>query len=821
MPAPISKTMVRQLLLAMVCLILPDITAFSQDIPSDLSNVKVEELSDDQVQKLIKRAEESGMTQQQMESAALARGLPPAELQKLRSRIQDIRSAGKTKMTSETRLREGLEISTRKELFGDLLAEKTDTISDKEGKKIFGRELFQSDQLTFEPSLNIPTPKNYMLGPGDEVVIDIWGASEANYQLEVTPDGYIFIDNLGPVYVSGHSIEKASALLKKRLTSIYSGLSGDNPNTFAQVTIGKIRSIKVNVIGEVTLPGSYTLPSLSSAFNALYLAGGPNKNGTLRNIKLIRDGEVFAIIDVYDYLIRGNSSVNKSLQDNDIILVEPYVNRIETDGKVKREAVYELQDEETLGELLEFTGGFSEKAYREMVKVERNTGTQKSFFDVSSDRYNAFTMQNGDKLVVESILNRFENRVQVEGAVFRPGYYELTKNLSVSELIDKAGGLREDAYLPYASLYRLDEENHISIMPISLSKIINGEDNITLKREDMLKIPSIFDIEEDYKVSIEGEVQQPGTYPYHKNITIQELIVEAGGLKESSSFSRVEIARRVVDKDAMAPRSEIAEVFNFGIDENLRIQDTDSTFILKPYDVVFIRKSPGYEEQKYISIQGEVAFPGKYALRHKNERISDIISRAGGLTTDAYIPGTRLVRKTVQDEERLRALEAIQQQTDEDTIQTEQLAKEKDLPIGIDLQKILENPHSDYDLILQEGDRLNIPKELQTVQASGALLYPVKMRYRQNKSTRYYINSSGGFAPNAKKSKVYVIYANGSVKRTHHLLGIKFYPGIEPGAEIVVPEKPEKDEISTQEALSITTAVSTLGLIIVRIIDTL
>jgi len=793
----------------------------AQDIPSDLGKVKVEELTDTQIESMVKRAEESGMTQQQLEAAAMSRGMSASQIQKLRERIEQLQTAQSSQVAEGSRLREKTELSKRQErLFDDIMPFEEDTLIKEKKKPIFGRTLFQTELLTFEPSLNIPTPKYYVLGPGDELVIDIWGASQANYQQEISPDGYIFIDNLGPVYVSGYTIEKASAVLKNRLTSIYSGLSGDNPNTFVQTSLGKIRSIKVSVVGEATVPGSYTLPSLSTVFNALYLAGGPNEKGTLRNIQIIRDGEKFAEVDVYDFLINGNGQVNKQLKDNDIIMILPYENRVETEGEVKREAIYELKPYETVKDLILFAGGFTETAFRERVKIERNTGSQKAFFDVSTDQFTAFQLQNGDILEVEKVLNRFENRVKVEGAVFRPGYYQLTEGMTVMDLINKANGLREDAYLAYASLFRLNEQNKLSVVPVSVIDIKTGLDaDIVLQREDMLKIPSVFDLEERFTVSIEGEVQEPGKYTYHENLTIQEVIVDAGGLKQSSSFSRIEVARRVVDKKAMAPKSEIAEVFSFSVDENLKLQNSDTSFTLMPYDVVFIRKSPGYEEQKYVILEGEVAFPGKYALQNKDERISDIIERAGGFTDEAYIPGSRLVRKTEVDEERLRALEAIQQQSVEDTLDTKLITKEKDQPIGINMEKIVNNPGSKYDLILQEGDEITIPKEWQTVKASGALLYPVNIRYENGRSARYYINRSGGFAQNAKKSKVYVIYANGSVKRTHQFLFYNFYPSIEPGAEVVVPEKPERKGMSTQESISLATAVSTLGLVMLRIVD--
>lgn len=811
-----------KIILLSLCSILVMPLMAQQDVnPNNLSNIKVDELSDIQVQGLIKRAEESGLTPQQFETAALARGMSASELQKLRQRIEQLQNKQSGTQQS-SRLRDDQEYFTgADQYFDNLKYSFLDSIEWQKKQKniIFGQHIFTQQNLTFEPSLNIPTPANYVLGPGDEVIIDVWGASQANYQLEINPDGYVFVDNLGPVYLAGKTVSAARSYTKNRFTQIYSGLTSSTPNTFMQLSIGKIKTIKVNIIGEVQHPGTYSLPSLASAFNALYVSGGPNQNGTLRSIELIRDGKKHALIDVYDYLLNGNTASNVQLHDNDILLVKPYINRVSIYGEVKRPMIYETLDNETLANIINYAGGFTEKAYKKHIKVERNTDTRKTFIEISNDTFSDSALHNGDKIYVESIIQQYENRVSVEGAVFRPGYFQLTEGMTVSEIVEKAGGIKEDAYLCYASIYRLNNHNQVSIVPVELRKIIEtGENDIALEKNDILKIASIFDLEEDYTVKISGAIMAEGNYPYHRELTIQELIIMAGGLKESSSYARVEVARRIKDKDATAPRSEMAKVFLFNLNPNLSIQHNDTVFKLAPYDAVFIRTSPGYEEQRYVQVEGEVAFPGKYAILDKTERLSDIIDRAGGLTDEAYMPGARLIRKLSLDKERQKALEAIQAESIEDTINNK-LLNEKEQAIGINLQHIMNNPHSKADLLLLEGDRITIPKQLQTVKVSGAALYPSTSVYRKGASARKYIAKAGGFGQNAKKTKVYVIYPNGSVDKTFSLFGLNDYPKILPGSEIVIPEKPERKGLSAQEAVSLGTAVSSMALIIVTIIN--
>lgn len=800
----------------------------------DLRNINVDNLTDEQIKKLITKAQTSGLTQHQLEATALARGLSPAELEKLRKRIEKINLGTNANInqsqTSEDRLRQynkadyliQLEKKQTDSLVFEMLNQKLSTIDTLPKKNIFGSYMFSSANLTFEPSLNIPTPQNYQIGPGDEIVIDIWGASQQNYKLTVNPEGYILIDNVGPIYVNGLTIEKASKQIIGRLSSIYSGLLGNNPNTFAQVNLGQLRSIKVNMVGELTMPGTYTLPSLASAFNALYVAGGPSENGSFRNIVIMRENKEVAKIDLYDFLVNGDQNSNIRLQDQDVILVKPYIKRVELKGEVKTPAFFELKENETMADLLKYSGGFTDKAYQHRIKIIRKTDKELSVAEVTKDKFSTFVLENGDEITVEPILNRYKNRVEIMGAIYRPGIYELTPGLTLRKLIEKADGLREDAFTERAIIYRIRPDMSIETTPVAISSIFNDSTNdVLLQREDVIKIFSIFDLEEKYDVQIEGEVQLPGKYPYFKNMTLSDLIATAGGFKESASLARIEVARRVKNSDYRSTSAKIAEIRLFNVSRNLTISDSASNFVLEAYDQIFVRRSPGYEVQTFATVTGEVIFPGTYTIESKSERISDLIKRAGGLTPEAYPRGARFFRQTKENLNfRAKILKAIEEVVLEDSVKLV-TSFDKETSIGINLEEILSKPGSKNDLLLQDGDRLEIPKYLETVRLSGALLYPVTVRYEKGKSLKYYIKAAGGLSPNALRNKTFVIYANGSVKTATNILGIKFYPRIEPGAEIIVPKKAEKQKMTPQEILAISTGITSLALVIVTLITKL
>jgi protein involved in polysaccharide export with SLBB domain len=821
------------------------------DLPEDLSTFNVDDLSDDQIRQLIKRMDEGGYTTDQFETAALARGMSSAEFQKLKYRIEKVRSESGTTsekesfqnrsrkskyntekdvdkkgsinkgVTDKDREYESQQKKTEEDEFED------DIFSDltkKEKKKkpvkpedmIFGAKLFKNKELSFEPSLSIPTPANYVLAAGDEIIIDIWGASEQTYNQEITPEGAVIIKNLGPVYLNGLTIEEATKKLRKELSRIYSGLSGSG--TYLKVSLGSVRSIKVNIVGEATNPGTYTLPSLATVFNALYAAGGPSLNGTLRDIRLIRNGVTVDTLDLYNFLLKGEQKENVRLDDQDVIFISPYVARAEVKGEVKRPLIYEVRKGETLSDLINFSGGYTGKAYTSLVKMYRKNGRENKILDVRSEVFDTVKIFNGDEILVDSILNRFENLVEIKGAVYRPGQFSIVDTLTLKELIKKSDGLRGDAFMNRAVIYRTKEDYTMDVIPVDLKKLFQSENDIPLVREDLVVIPSIFDLREEYTIEVDGEVQKPGTYPYVSNTSIEDVIIQAGGLLESASYARLEVARRIRNNVATTSSNQIAEVFQFPISQDLQLSDSASRFVLQPFDQVFIRRSPGYEVQSIVKVEGEVAFPGNYSISNKSERISDLVKRSGGLTFEAYPEGARLIRKLPIDEkERKKALAAIKASFNKDSanfvVELDSVSA-----IGINLDKILAQPKSKYDLILQKGDILRVPKELQVVRLSGAVLSPVLVRYDRPKF-KDYISSAGGFAPEARRRSSYIIYANGNINRTRKFLFFNNYPKVEPGAEIIVPKKPDKPGLGAGEAVSIATGLATLSYLLVTIIN--
>nr|WKN40051.1 SLBB domain-containing protein [Tunicatimonas sp. TK19036] len=844
--------------------------SFGQDASllqqQDWSNVRVDKFSDAQIKRLVQAAEERNISVQNIQEQALIRGMPRTEINKLLQRISRIQRnspqsrSGQRSSQSDTES-DSLSQTSQRDSSLDIISE--------EERKVFGFSLFNSQDLTFEPNQSIATPQNYQLGPGDELLINVWGASQQNYALEVDRDGTVRIDNLGPVYVNGLTIEDAERRIIGRLSEIYAGLRGNRErpaNTYAEVTLGQARSIKVTIVGEVRKPGTYTLSSLASAFNALYQSGGPTFIGSFRNIEIVREGKVVNTLDVYDFLVGGEQSNNNAqLQDQDIIRVTPYDTRIELKGQVKRPGYYEVKPEETLDQAVKFGGGFTDKAYTHRLKVTRKTPRAKQIIDVSNDEINSFISKNGDVVIVDSILNRYENRVEILGAVFRPGDYALTEGLTVRGLLAKAEGLREDAYAGRALLYRKGEDLTPQVVSLDLREVLSqGSDDIPLQREDVLRVYSITDLEEEYMVRIDGEVQDPDHYPYMKGMTLGDLIAMAGGMKESAYEAKVDVARpvkNVTDEGTNGSPNATAKTYHFDINTSLELVENASDFELLPSDQVFVRQSLDYEPQQTVHVIGEVAYPGEYAITSKDERISDLVERAGGLTSYSYREGAHLVRlnpefyeeKALKEELLRDSLRYLRYQqyflndgqlqntrTQNNKTQNNKIAPsqqqsmviEEDIQIpryrlvesetqniGINLEKILEQPHSKYDIRLLPGDTLRIPKQLQTVRMSGEVLYPVSSRYDRSKGFKSYIAESGGFARNADKKRSYIVYANGSVDRTRSLLFIKNYPKVKPGAEIIVPQRPQKNNQSIQQLAIISSALATLSLVLIRVID--
>jgi protein involved in polysaccharide export with SLBB domain len=798
----------------------------------NFSTIDVDNLSDAQIRQFMSEVRKTGLSDSQIDQVALAKGLPPQELQKLKARIAMIRSS------DSSRVAEMRAVPT--DTSGPLsqpftFGAATDSVVmaqqdlanaiDALRPKIFGEELFANPHMSFAPDLSIPTPSDYQVGPQDELVISIYGYSEANYQLTVSKEGSINIPYVGVVYVSGLTMEQATERIRSKLSAVYSGIRSGK--TSLQVSLGTIRSIQVTIMGEVTAPGTYTLPSLASVFNALYAAGGPNRSGSYRDIEVIRNSKIIQHLDVYDFLMRGDQSGNIRLQDQDVIRIPTYGERVQILGEVKRPGIFEMKQGEHLTDLISYAGGFSDSAYTAMIHAVRINGKEKTVADISADQYASFQPKNGDKYDVSPIIDKFANRVVIDGAVYRPGPFELTEGLTLSQLVRKADGLREDAFLPRGYIVRQNPDLTSSTIQFNVAKVMNGEQaDIPLQKEDEVHVYSIFDLRDLYTVSIQGSVRMPGQFKYADSMTLEDLIMQAGGFSQGASPRRIEVSRRWIDTaHAGATSAHIAQVFQEDVNEDLQLQA--SKFVLHPYDMVVVRDLPGFEVQKQVSIQGEVMYPGLYTLSQKNERISDLVQRAGGLTDLAYPEGASLRRLSQLDSSGLNRMRKMQFEKLQGALvqDSSHLREWNDLVVqnnyvGIHLDQILERPDAPDDLFLQAGDTLYVPRKLQTVRVNGEVLYPVITPYQQNRHMRYYISQAGGFSSDAKKGRLYVVYANGFVKSTHNFLFFRNYPNVDPGAEIFVPLKPQ-NRLSTRDILGITAGVSSLALTIVAILNIL
>lgn len=650
---------------------------------------------------------------------------------------------------------------------------------------VFGRNIFNIEQLTFQPNLSMATPENYRLGPGDEVIIDVWGASQNTMRLEISPDGYVNIINLGPVYLNNMTIQDARQLLKQELGKIYAD-SGNN----IQVTLGNIRTIQVNVMGEVMAPGTYSLSSLSTVFHALYVAGGVSDIGSLRNVQVARGGKTFARLDVYEYIMKGQIQDDIRLQDGDVVIVPTYDELVKITGKVKRPMFYEMKNGESAATLLKYAGGFASDAYKKSIRVLRKDGKEFSVKTVNDIDYSAFKLLDGDVISVDSILNRFNNRLEVKGAVYHPGVFELSGSLNtVRQLVEKADGLLGDAFTGRAVLYRERENLTKEVLPVDIQGILNGTSpDIALQKNDILYIPSIHDLQDMGKVTISGEVNKPGSYTYADHMSLEDLVITAGGLKESASLVRVDVSRRIRDPRGTTEPDVIGQNFSFGLKDGF-VVDGEAGFELQPYDQVFVRRSPSYNEQVNVTVDGEVLFRGDYTLNTRSERLSSLIQRAGGVSRYAYVRGAKLRR--VANEEELRRMEDVVKMMRReigDAMANTLGLVDSTFTVGIDLEAALANPGGDADLVLREGDVLTVPEYNNTVKVNGAVIMPNTVSYAAGKSVKYYLSQAGGYSANAKKSQKFIIYMNGQVAEVKGS-GKK---QIEPGCEIVVPNKTKK-----------------------------
>lgn len=682
--------------------------------------------------------------------------------------------------------------------------------------KVFGRDIFNNSNLTFEPSLNIATPVDYRLGPGDQLVIEVWGASQANITQKVTPDGYITIPDVGPIQVNGLTVQAASNKIRAKLSKIYSGMGTTNVDlsTDVKVSLGQIRTIQVNIMGEVAQPGTYALSSFSTVFHALYKAGGISQLGSLRNIKVVRGGRTVATVDVYDYILHGRSHSDIRLQEGDVILASPYDALVLVKGKIKRPMYYEMKRTESIRTLIDYAGGFTNDAYTSAVTVERNDEKERTICSVDDMNYGVFKVKDGDVVSVGAILDRYNNRIEIKGAVYRPGFYELGKEIStVRDLITKADGLLEDAFTNRAVLHRENLDKTLEIISVNVKGVLDGtEPDITLQRNDVLFIPSKYDLEAKGTIEISGEVYSPGIFPYAENTKLEDLIIMAGGLTESASKVRVDIARRLNDPNSTKKQKEISKMFSFAVKDGFVVEG-DPGFILEPYDQVFVRRSPGYTPKVNVSITGEVEFEGSYALNERNERLSDLIARAGGLTGFAYLKGARLERQ-LSEEEYLQAKELLTMVASNNQISGNDSiiipAVSRTYTVAIDLEKIMSNPHSSLDPVLQDGDAVIIPQLMTTVQVTGSVRKPNSVVYNPDMKLKDYISEAGGYAERARKSGTFILYPNGHIKELGRNASAKEIVG---GAKIIVPQKGRSQWNLGTTLSSITTSVSMLAVI--------
>lgn len=824
-------------------------------------------MSDDQVVRYVMEQQEKGKDQQYIVSQLLQKGVTVDQLRRIRKKYEaEQKQPGALDLTGTTQPKSGTSrLRTNKEKTRDerqkqngYMVRSRREIKDGEDKtlkgqqlneeigfmdidsliyyrnyfkeddrQVFGRNIFNNEMLTFEPSMNIPTPANYRLGAGDAVIIDVWGASQTTFEGTVSPDGTVTIEVVGPLALAGMTVKEANDYVKKQLGRFYA-------NSNITLTVGETRSIQVQVMGEVMVPGTYTLSALSSAFNALYAAGGISEIGTLRDIKVFRQGRVVSTIDVYDYILNGNTKGDIRLADNDVIVVGPYECLVNIRGKVKRPMFYEMKENESVSRILDYAGGFAGDAYTDNVRLIRKSGREYSVYTVDEFEMNGFLLKDGDSLYVDSVIPRFSNMAEIRGAVFHPGQYQMDGSIkTVRQLIKAADGLREDAFLKRAVMHRQKEDLTMEALSVDVEGIMDGTvADIPLRKNDILFIPSSLDMKGERTLTIDGEVNFPGIYQYADNTTIEDLVLQAGGFTEAASMAKVDVFRRIKNPDAVTDDEKLSETYSFSLRDGLVMGDGQD-FHLQPYDEVFVRKSPAYSEQRNVKVSGAVNFSGSYAMDNKDYRLSDLVKAAGGLSSLAYAKGARLQRLLTEEEKKQResAMKASQIQVYEESLRSEKefnmaqadsiLNLKLDLgdtyPVAINLEKAMKNPGSLDDVRLREGDELVVPQFSNTVKISGEVMYPISINYEKGKPLSYYIKRAGGYADRAHKSRVYTIYMNGSVEQ----LGRRSSKSIQPGCEIVVPTKPQRNKMTPQEMMTIGTSTASIATMIATLVNIL
>ena len=778
-------------------------------------SLMAQSMSDSQVLEYVKDGIRQGKEQKQLASELARKGVTKEQAMRVKQLYEQQNNVNTSKSTgtdiNESRLRE-----ETKENTSDMLEDHPTTQDLARGDQVFGRNIFNTRNLTFEPSVNLATPSNYRLGPGDEVIIDIWGASQNTIRQQISPEGTINISKIGPVNLSGMTVSAANDYLKAALNKIYNGLNNTtDPTSDIRLTLGNIRTIQINVMGEVVQPGTYALSSFSTVFHALYRAGGVSDIGSLRNVQLVRNGKNIATIDVYEFIMKGNTQDDIRLQEGDVVIVPAYDVLVKISGKVKRPMRFEMKKGESLSTLITYAGGFDADAYTRSLRVVRQNGEEYEVNTVKDMDYSIYKMRNGDVVTAEAILNRFTNKLEIRGAVYRPGIYQLSGKLNtIRELVNEAQGLTGDAFLNRAVLYRQREDLTSEVVPVDIRSIMDGTSpNLALMKNDILYIPSIHDLEDRGNVTVHGEVAHPDSYPYADNMTLEDLIIQAGGLREAASTVRIDVSRRIKNPRSTADNDTIGQMYSFSLKDGFVI-DGQPGFILQPYDQVYVRRSPGYQVQQNVAIEGEILFGGNYAMTSREERLSDLVNKAGGPTSYAYLRGAKLTRVANASEKKRMSdvVRLMQRQLGEAMIDSLGIRVEDTFTVGIDLEKALSNPKDNADLVLREGDVISIPKNTNTVTINGAVMVPNTVSYMQGKDVDYYLNQAGGYSDNAKKSKKFIVYMNGQVTKVKGS-GKK---QIEPGCEIIVPSKAKKKG-NIANILGYATSFSSLGLMVASI----
>lgn len=773
----------------------------------DLSKYNVDLMSDEDLLKYRDALQSAGITESQAEQIAIQKGLPSSEVAKLRARLARLTNQANQKATNNAINR-----------YVDSSSLLSNPIIENKKNKTFGLDLFQSATLFFEPNLKMATPKNYVIGPDDELVIDVYGLSEVHHQLVVSPEGTINIPNIGIISVVGLNFEEAQKRIKDKMSKNgYSSLA--NGQSKLSLSVGKIRTIKVNVVGEVKRPGTYAVPSLANLFNALYAAGGPTEKGSLRKIQLVRNNKTIVTLDVYNFLMKGDQSQNIRLMEQDVIMVPVSNPKVTIKGEVMRPGIFELAENETLSQVLNYAGGFTDSAYTASVQITQINGRERQLKDVSNTAFNNYIVQKGDEIEVGKIINKFSNRVSIKGAVYRPGNFELTQGMSLKDLIEKADGVTEEAFLKRGLLIRTNPDQTKSSIAFDVASVINNKtQSIFLQKEDEVIINKVSDLKDANIVTIEGEVRNPGVYEFYEGMSVKDLIFQSGGFTDAGSTQRIEVSSRI---NLQNTSKKIAEVLEVNTDDSLLV--TASEHKLKPQDLVVVRMKPGYRQQVTVRVEGEVVYPGTYSLQNKEERVSDVLKRAGGYTNEAFLLGVSITRvnSSLLGKSDLDQLQKIQQAIKDTLGSVVEDSKRPTVKISINVEEIMKNPGGLEDIILQEGDIITFPKARREVKINGEVLFPTEVVYVKGASLDYYIDKAGGFTDNARKGKVYVLNANGSAAKTKKFLFFRSYPKVLPGSEILVPKIAEKNGkgLSTTEIIAITSGIASLAGVVIAIIN--